>query len=162
MEHFAPPDIEPPRLAPTPVEESPPALAFVEQPEPKPALEQPVEFPPSSTPSDSTRTQAMEVLARVVRLQTVDGKRDFAPLESCRDQARALLSALESKPDSPLSDEARALALGEHPFCSLLTVALGTAPMDDGEWALHHSRISGELGRELAIAAARARLVLAD
>ena len=106
-------------------------------------------------------TQAIEVLARILRLQTVD-RSNLAPLEDCRERARALLAALESAPDAPLSEEARALASGEHAFCSLLTIAVNNAPMDDGEWARHHSRISGELGRELAIAAARARLKLAE
>ncbi len=176
MEHLPHPEVEARTPGPTLVEE-PPAPAPVEEPlsltQPEPVADQePVvpepEPPPepaptsSPTPPDPSRVQAIEVLTQVVRLQTVDGKRDFAPLEHCREHARSLLAALDSNPHEVHSDEARALASGDHPYCSLLTVALGTAPMDDGEWARHHARISGELGRELAIAAARARLRLAD
>jgi hypothetical protein len=160
MEHFAAPEVEHPRPRPTLVEEPPAALIA---PAEVPESNAPTDVAPASasvTPEPS-RARAMEVLSQVVRLQSVDGKHDFAPLESCREQARGLLNTLESNPDAPLSDEARMLASGEHPFCSLLTIALGAAPMDDGEWAAHHSRISGELGRDLAIAAARARLTLA-
>ena len=166
MEHIPAPGPELPPPGPTFFEEPPrpepePEPEPESEPEPEPESEPEPEPAPSAIASDPDRARAMAVLARVLRLQTVD-RRDLAPLEQCRERARAVLTALESNPDAPLPEEARALASGEHAFCSLLTIAVNTSPMDDGEWARHHSRVSGELGRELAIAAARARLKLAE
>jgi hypothetical protein len=52
------------------------------------------------------------------------------------------------------------IAAGGHPLVCLLTMVEGSTTLTDTEWANLHASVSGAYGRQLAIAAARGRLVV--
>ena len=47
------------------------------------------------------------------------------------------------------------------PLVGLLTVVAGIESLSDAQWAVVHARVSEAFGRQLAVAAARGRLVVA-
>lgn len=104
------------------------------------------------------RDAALRAIDKILRLSLRDGGA-LPALASCRDHALVLRQSVEVCGDEPLPPEALSLASGQHPFASLLVMVEGNTSLTDAQWALLHSSVSGAYGRQLAIAAARGRLV---
>ena len=137
-----------------------------DEPEPHDAVVQAVPEEPTpvvvaeTTSADSPeaiRTSALQCLKQVLALKPRD-QGEFAPLTACQEKARALAETIARADPNDLPPEARELALGEHPFASLLIVVAGVGDLGDAQWANHHSQISETFGRPMAVAAARGRL----
>ena len=109
-------------------------------------------------PGEVVRRSALSVLDTVAGLKVRDGGR-FPPLVDCQSRAVELRERVIFCPPSELPAEARELADGGHALAGLLTVVAGNESMSDAEWAAVHSRVSEAFGRQLAVAAARGRLV---
>jgi hypothetical protein len=115
--------------------------------------------PEPEPPGEAVRLAALSVLDASLRLTPRDGG-ELTALQECQSRARALRDLVASSPASDLPPEAHELASREHPLCGLLTIAAGIESLGDAQWAALHAKVSEALGRQLAIAAARGRLVL--
>jgi hypothetical protein len=104
------------------------------------------------------RDAALRAIDKILRLSVRDGG-EVPALASCRDQAVVLRQSVEVCGGDPLPPEAVSLASGQHPFASLLVMVEGNTSLTDAQWAELHSSVSAAYGRQLAIAAARGRLV---
>jgi hypothetical protein len=125
------------------------------EPEPIP------EAPAVGHPGEAVRRKAVAVLDRAETLRTRDGS-VFPPLVECLAVVSTLREAIATAPAGDLPGAAEGLAGGEHPVNGLLTVIEGIEGLNDAEWAEIHSRVSEAFGRQLAVAAARGRIVLPD
>ncbi|MGE3822375.1 MAG: hypothetical protein AB7I30_23420, partial [Isosphaeraceae bacterium] len=85
---------------------------------------------------------------------------DFAPLAECHEKARALRRAIGDSDWSSLPEEVESLASGEHPYACLVGLISDRDELDDEEWARLHETVGQHLGKSLAAAAARAKLVM--
>ena len=54
-----------------------------------------------------------------------------------------------------------ASAAGDHPIANLLLLVGGVESISDAQWAKVHARVTEAFGRQLAVYAARGRLVIA-
>jgi|GEM_PF-2016280 len=107
---------------------------------------------------------AQHVVRRVESLATEDLAAS-SHLEACRRGARHLLegfSALEeatAAPDDPgIIRDMEDLASGTHPFCLLLALVEQNRTLEDEVWQGYMEQVGRELGRPLALAAARGKL----
>jgi hypothetical protein len=150
IEEVAPAPIEP-SIAP-PAESA--AVERIEETKSVAAAE-----PDPADPGDAVRRAAMAALETCLRLKNKDGT-EFAPLSECQSQARALHERIAASPSSELPPEASELAGGEHPIANLLILIGGVESISDAQWAKVHARVTEAFGRQLAVSAARGRLVI--
>jgi hypothetical protein len=84
---------------------------------------------------------------------------DFAPLQELFAEVDAVRQALESRADVDAA-LLEALWNGEHAWCDLLQLASAGAEIADDSWVVLQERVARDLGRPLAVAAARGQIVL--
>jgi hypothetical protein len=117
-----------------------------------------VSAPETRAGSEKVRAAALLTIDRLLTLSVRDGG-ELPALEDCHGKARSLRESIEQSPDEALPAEAHNVASGEHPFANLLVMVEGNESLTDAQWALLHASVSGAYGRQLAIAAARGKLV---
>ncbi len=145
---------------PVPTYDTPePTQAPIPEPEPE-SVHEPIaaQATPVESEDEPLRRQALHVLDKALRLTTRDGA-DFPPLTDFLDDIASLREAIEAAPPGELPIESHRLAEGTHPVCGLLTVIEGVAGLNDAQWADLHSQVSEAFGRQMAVAAARGRIV---
>lgn len=109
---------------------------------------------------------AQQVARRVEGLVT-DEAAATAHLEACRRGARHLLQAFAdleeatAAPEDPgIIRDMEDLASGAHPFCMLLALVEQNRTLEDEDWQGYMEQVGRELGRPLALAAARGKLAM--
>ena len=105
------------------------------------------------------RARALAVLDRVLSLTTSD-RREFTPLAESLARAGALRQAIAEAPAREIPSDAGSLAEGDHPFTALLALVEGEDHLSDDVWTHSMDVVTREFGRPLAVAAARAKVVL--
>lgn len=108
--------------------------------------------------SDRTRRTAFDVLDRIDRL-TCPTDPGFAPLASCHELSRSIRTAIESAGPDDAHDDVRRLAEGDHPLAALLGIVRADESTPDATWAGWYEAVESGLGRPLAVAVARGKLV---
>ncbi len=108
---------------------------------------------------EAVRSRAIEILNRVCSLENPD-QREFAPLVQCKSQAENLRRQILSANALELPEAATQLAEGDHPFYRLLALVDGTESLSDDLWANSLDVVEHEFGKPLAVAIARAKVVL--
>ncbi len=103
------------------------------------------------------RQKAWPVLDRVLAIAHVNNL-DFLPLQEQQAKARELQQAIEEPDDSASSFQA--LADGTHPFCALLTLIERREELDDEQWETLKEAVAEPLGKPLALAASRGKLII--
>jgi len=107
---------------------------------------------------EAERNEAVAVLERVLSL-SYKGHEEFAPLVECQANARGLLAAVEDVPAEVTHPEVASLAEGSHPLAALLTMVERRDDLDDDTWGTLLEAVTATLGKSLAAAAARARII---
>ena len=108
--------------------------------------------------SARVRRAALDVLDRVDGL-ACPAEPGFAPLASCRELSRSLRASIAAAGPGDVHDEARRLAAGDHPLAALLGIVRADEATPDAAWAGWYEAVESGLGRGLAVAAARGKLV---
>ncbi|HUF92169.1 MAG TPA: hypothetical protein VMR23_07325 [Candidatus Limnocylindria bacterium] len=108
---------------------------------------------------EQARVAVLGVLDRVAAVTHSDDP-DFAPLLGCQAKARDLREAVLALTDAQ-SPEAMSLTDDIRAFSDFLTMLASDAALDDERFAQLEESVSRTLGRPLAVAAARGRLMLA-
>lgn len=111
------------------------------------------------TQLDAVRRQALAALDRVASLECPDQK-EFPPLKTCQAKAEALRGAIAGASLADLPQEAVQLAEGDHPYVALVTLVESKDGLSDDLWASSMEAVEREFGKPLAVAVARARVVL--
>lgn len=109
--------------------------------------------------AEETRRRAAAVLNRVLSIEH-SGEGGFVPLRDCQEHARTLRDTVMQGSWTALPPEAEPLSEGDHPFAHLLAFVEGRETLDDDLWTSLHDTIGTAFGKSLAVAAARAKLVL--
>jgi hypothetical protein len=109
--------------------------------------------------SEEQRHRALSVLDRVLSISHA-GSSDFAPLLDCQERARSVRTAVAESHWASLDPEAERLAEGEHEFSNLLSLIEDRDELNDELWAALQENVGNELGKALAAAAARSKLIL--
>lgn len=106
---------------------------------------------------------ALHVVRRVTSL-TTDDEAATPALEACHRGAHHLLetfSALEEatvEPDASVIQDLEDLASGRHPYGLLLTLVEQNKTLEDEAWQTYMELVERDLGKPLALAAARGKL----
>jgi len=107
----------------------------------------------------AVQERALGVLDRVMSLEHPDLS-EFAPLEVCKSQAEELRFEILNANPFELPETATRLAEGDHPFFRLLALVDGTENLSDDLWANSLEVVEHAFGKPLAVAVARAKLIL--
>ncbi|WP_074315687.1 tetratricopeptide repeat protein [Singulisphaera sp. GP187] len=110
---------------------------------------------------EQLRREALTVLDRVFALTFVRHE-VFPPLRECQEQARQLRDTIESGHWLELPAQTESLVDGTHALANLLIFIEAGDSLSDHDWAELYEFLGESLGQPLALAAARARLVMAD
>lgn len=100
--------------------------------------------------------QASQVARDILSITTHDGN-SIPEIETIQSEACLLLTS-HGRECSP--DVIESLLNGQHPWCSLLLLIRERDTLSDAEWSHASRTIETLLGRSLAVAAARGRLVI--
>ncbi|MHC5539366.1 hypothetical protein ACYOEI_14200, partial [Singulisphaera rosea] len=107
----------------------------------------------------AVRGQALAALDLVASLECPDQK-EFPPLKTCQAKAASLRAAIADATLVELPQEAVQLAEGDHPYVALMTLVDSKDGLSDDLWANSMDAVEREFGKPLAVAVARARVVL--
>lgn len=126
----------------------------------KPFLESLAEADARSRQNEAIRAEALARLGRLSRL-TCPENLEFAPLTKCLQQVEALRREIVAARSLNLPEEARSLADDTHPLVALLQLVEADETIPDDRWATLYDGVTAAFGESLAVAAARAKLVVA-
>jgi tetratricopeptide (TPR) repeat protein len=110
---------------------------------------------------EQLRLDALTVLDRVLALADRDGE-EFPPLRECQARAAQLRDTIESGHWLQLPAQTESLAEGTHALVDFLRLVEHRESLSDRDWADLHENVGESLGKPLAVAASRARLVVRD
>lgn len=122
-------------------------------------LEQVADAESRQSKVEELRIEALRVIDRFLLVGHSSGP-DFAPLAECHDSARSLRHAIVESGWASLPEDVEALASGDHPYACLVILIDTREDLDDEEWARLHETVGQHLGKSLAAAAARSKLVI--
>jgi hypothetical protein len=108
---------------------------------------------------DAARAAAFAVLNQVSAIVHRDQPR-FDPLAACQDKARALGAAIAAADPLDVDLEMRVWARAVAPFAALLELVVGPAVADGARGSGLEEAVGIVLGRRLATAAARGKLLI--
>ena len=107
--------------------------------------------------AEQIRHRALAVLERVLALVHSD-RIDFFPLLECQMKARDLYHAIADAPWPQVHADAAAVAVGNHPFATLLAFVEGLRELDDDRWTALHDAVAHAFDKALTVAAVRGKL----
>ncbi|MBV9545830.1 MAG: hypothetical protein JOY61_15780, partial [Chloroflexi bacterium] len=111
--------------------------------------------------TSEARRRALAVLERVMSLRHREDA-EFGPLAACHASAAELTAVISGVEWPATHPELTALADGSHPFSQLADFVEHQSELDDAGWELLHEAVAASLGRPLAVAAARGKLLFAQ
>ena len=104
------------------------------------------------------REKAMDILEQITTLSYVGGE-EFMDLSEIQLSAVGLRREMKERPVN--DPDLQALISGEHSYCKLLSF-VADPNINSDTWRETFDHLSKSLGTELAVAAARGRIILAD
>jgi hypothetical protein len=104
------------------------------------------------------RARAVDTLDRVLGMRHQDDER-FAPLLTCQSRAEAVKTSALALDDAT-SEQLQALTDAVRPFTDFVAMLEATEALDDDRFSALEENVSKTFGRQLAVAAARGRLLL--
>ncbi|AGA26543.1 tetratricopeptide repeat protein [Singulisphaera acidiphila] len=107
------------------------------------------------------RMQALAILDRVLAL-TFRNNPTFPPLRDCQEHVRQLRDSIKLGHWLDLPTQSESLADGTDALVSLLMLVEQPETLSDDDWADLYESVGESLGQPLAVAAARARLIVED